>query len=121
MTRQILDGFAEFEILAQSRMTQVQTGIAKAAIERVVLIAVLPGAHNGRQSIQGFRFKAQSFAHLAGGEAAAISNDIGSHGGATLTILTIDVLDHAFALIAAGEVEVDVRPFAAFFGEHSLE
>src|SRR5207245_10414637 len=97
------------------------TAIARAEIQTVVVVAVLPGAHNGRQSLQGFRFKAQSSAHLAGGEAAAISNDIGSHGGATLSILTIDVLDHAFALIAAGEVEVDVRPFAAFFGEKSLE
>src|SRR4051794_7543980 len=31
------------------------------------------------------------------------------------------MLDHAFALIATGQVEINVRPLAAFFGKKSLE
>ncbi len=38
-----------------------------------------------------------------------------------LPIALVNVLDHAFALIAAGKVDIDVRPFAALFGKEALE
>ena len=31
------------------------------------------------------------------------------------------MLDHALALVATGQVEIDIRPLAAFFGEKALE
>ena len=36
-------------------------------------------------------------------------------------VALVDVLDDALALVAAGQVEIDVRPLAAFFGEEALE
>ena len=35
--------------------------------------------------------------------------------------LRVDVLDHPLAAVAAGQVEVDVRPLAALLGEEALE
>ncbi len=60
-------------------------------------------------------------ADLARGEASAIGDDVRGHGGAKFSVALIDVLNDALALIAAGQVEIDVRPLAAFFGEESLE
>ncbi len=37
------------------------------------------------------------------------------------SVALVDVLDDALALIAAGEVEIDVGPLAALFGEKALE
>ena len=65
--------------------------------------------------------KAQHFADVAHRRAAAISDDVGGHGGAQLAVALVDVLDGALALIAAGQIEIDVRPLAALFGKKALE
>ena len=39
----------------------------------------------------------------------------------SLSVALVDILDGALALIAAGKVEIDVRPFAALLGEKALE
>ncbi len=65
--------------------------------------------------------KPKTFADVAHGGASAIGDDIGGHGGAELSVALVDVLYGALALIAAGEIEIDVRPFAALFREESLK
>ena len=66
-------------------------------------------------------FEAQRLADFARGRAAAIGDDVGGHGRAQLAVALVDVLDGALALIAAGQVEIDIRPLAALFGEEALE
>ena len=73
------------------------------------------------QSLQCFHIKAEYLAHLARGRPATISDDIRGHRGAKLAISLIDGLNRAFALIAAGKIEIDVGPLAALFGKESLE
>ena len=65
--------------------------------------------------------EAQRLAHFARGRAAAIGDDVGGHGGAELAVALVDVLDDALALVAAGQVEIDVGPLAALFREEALE
>jgi hypothetical protein len=65
--------------------------------------------------------EAEHLSDVADGRTAAVGDDIGGHGGAELAVALVDVLNDALALIAAGKVEIDIRPLAAFFGEKALE
>ena len=47
--------------------------------------------------------------------AAPVGYDVGRHGCAALSITLVYVLDDALSFFAAGEIEVDIRPFAALF------
>ena len=90
-------------------------------IECVVGIAIFPGGNGGRNFVESFRIEAQSLAHFARSHAAAIGDDIGGHGSAALAVAFVQILNDAFALVAAGKIEIDVRPLAAFFGKKTLE
>src|SRR6202011_4621086 len=68
-----------------------------------------------------FGIEAQGLAHFAGSHAVAIGDDVGGHGGTALAVSLVDVLNDFFALVAAGEIEIDVRPFSALFGEKAFE
>jgi hypothetical protein len=52
--------------------------------------------------------------HFAPRHAVAIGDDVGGHGGAAFAIAFVQILNDAFALIAAGQIEIDVGPLAAF-------
>ena len=52
MARQILHRDAEFEIFAQARMVEVESGIAEAAVEGVVVVAEFPGGDSGRNFLE---------------------------------------------------------------------
>ena len=71
--------------------------------------------------VECLHVEAEDLADFARGEAAAVGDDVGGHGGAALAVALVDVLDDAFALFAAGEVDIDVGPLAALFGEEALE
>ena len=58
---------------------------------------------------------------LARGGASAIGDHVGGHGRAELAEALVDILDGALALIAAGQVDIDIGPLAALFGEEALE
>ena len=121
MARHVLHGEAEFVIFAQARMGEVESGIAEAAVERVVFVAEFPGGDGGGNFVERFGIESESLAHFARGHAVAIGDDVGGHGGAALAVSLVDVLDDFFALVAAGQVEIDVGPLAAFFGKKTLE
>src|ERR1700680_236391 len=121
VTRQILHRDTQLEIFAQPGMIQIQSRIAKAMIESIVGVTIFPGRNGGRYFVQGLRIKTQSLAHFARSHAAAISDDVGGHGSAALAIAFIQILNHAFALVATGEIEINVGPFAAFLGKKPLE
>ena len=66
-------------------------------------------------------FEAQRLAHLARGGAPAVGDDVGRHGRAELAEALVDVLDGLFAFVAAGQIEIDIRPLAALFAEEAFE
>ncbi len=115
MARQILNRQAQFEEFAYAGMAQVKSGITKLALQRVAGILVLPRAHQPGEAAQGFFIEAERFADLACGGATAIGNDVGSHGGAELAVALVYILNGLLALIATGQVEIDVGPLATFF------
>src|SRR4029077_1120253 len=47
--------------------------------------------------------------------------DIGGHSCAALAVTLVDVLDDTLALITGRQVDIDVGPLAALFGEKALE
>src|ERR1051326_4260003 len=98
-----------------------ESGIAEAAVERVIFVAEFPGGDGGGNFGQSFGIESECFTHFARGHAVAISDDIGGHGGAALAVALVNVLDHFFALVAAGQIKIDVGPLAAFFGEEAFE
>ncbi len=65
--------------------------------------------------------EAEGFADFAGGGFSAVGDDVGGHGGAELAVALVDVLDGLLALVAGGQVEVDVGPLVAVFVEEALE
>ena len=52
MARHVLHGEAQFVIFAQAGMVEVESGIAEAAVERVVLVAKFPGGDGGRNFLR---------------------------------------------------------------------
>ena len=93
----------------------------EAMVERIMSVAIFPGGNGGRNFVQSFRIEAQGLAHFAPGHAVAIGDDVGGHGGAAFAIAFVQILNDAFALVAAGQIEIDVGPLAAFFGQKALE
>ena len=64
---------------------------------------------------------AERLADLARGRAVAVGDDVRGHRRAARAVPLVDVLDDLLALVAGGQVEVDVRPLAALLGEEALE
>src|ERR1035441_6223302 len=102
-------------------MRKIEARIAQTAIERIVFVFEFPGGDCGRNSLQRVVIESQDLPHFTRCHAIAIGDYIGGHGGSALPVTPIDILNHALAFVAAGEIEVDVRPLAALFGEESLE
>ncbi len=102
-------------------MIQVETGIVEAAVESVIGIAIFPGRNRCGNLVQSFRIESHRLAHFAGSHAIAIGDDVGGHGGPAFAVELIDVLDHTFALVAAGQVDINVGPLATLFGEEAFE
>ena len=90
-------------------------------VERVVGGPCIPTSRPGWTTIERFRIERQSLADFARRRAAAIGDHVRGHGRAQFPVALVDILNGAFPLIAAGQIEIDVRPFAALLGKKSLE
>ena len=121
MAREVLNRQAELEEFADLQMLEIEAGVAELARERVARVLVFPGADQAGEAIQGFGIERERFADFARGGAPAVGDDVGGHGRAQLAVALIDILDGALALVAAGEIEIDVGPFAAFLGKKAFE
>src|ERR1700719_3206954 len=74
-----------------------------------------------RKAIENAWRKIQGFADFARRATATITNHIGGHRGAMFAVTPVNLLDHRFASIAAGEIEIDVRPAFPAFIQETLE
>ena len=88
---------------------------------RVGRIDELELVHHLGQPIDERWIEAQRLADLARGAASAIGDDVGRHAGAVPAVFLVDVLNDALAAIAARQIEIDVGPLAALFGQEALE
>src|SRR6266571_9280738 len=74
-----------------------------------------------RKAIENARRKIQRFANLARGAAPAITDHVRGHGCTVFAVAAINFLDHRFATIAAGKIEIDIGPTFAAFVQETLE
>ena len=121
MPRQILQSHAQRKKLSDARMPHIESGLAEIDRQCIFRILIPPGADQLRQLLEHVEIEAQNLSDLARRRPSAIRDDIGRHRGAEFSVTLVDVLDHAFALVAAGQIEIDVRPLAAFFGKKAFE
>src|SRR5579884_306375 len=121
MPRQILHGAIELEKFLNARMAQIETRLSKLLFRRVIGIFPFPGAGQARKPGQRSRVEAQRLADLARRRAPSVGNDIGGHGRAAPAVALVNILDGSLALIAARQIEIDIRPFAPLFGKKTLK
>ncbi len=115
MPRQILNPLAQLPVFPDAGMAQVEAHLLKMMFERVGRAAPFSAIHDTRQLIQSVLIEAKRLADFARSRTVTIRNDVGRHCCAELSIPMIDVLDGLLPLVAARQVEIDVRPLAALF------
>src|SRR5437667_4580724 len=74
-----------------------------------------------RETIDDARRKIQRFADLARRAAPAITDHVRGHGRAMFAIAAINFLNHGFATVAAGKIQIDVRPAFAALVQKTFE
>src|SRR5260370_239215 len=74
-----------------------------------------------RKAIENTRRKIQRFADLARGAPAAITDHVRGHGCTVFAVASINFLDHRFATIAAGKIEIDIGPAFPVFVQEPVE
>ena len=121
MPRQILDPSPQVREHPHARPLWRETHKSEVALECLVRIDKLEVVHRLREPVDLFGTDRQRHADITRGAAAAIRDDIGGHGRTKTAVLLVHVLNDALATVAARQVEVDVRPFAAFLGQETLE
>ena len=121
MARQVLDLLPQTAERLDDRLVKVDADFAEVALESLFRIDELEVVHHLREPIDLLRFDRQHLSHFARGAPPAVGNDVGRHRRAELSVLLVDVLDDLLAAVSAREIDVDVRPLAAFLGEEPLE
>src|SRR5262252_10730753 len=121
MARQILHFLAQLEKLQDAMLVQIEARVLELARQRVFAIGVFPGADQAGKFVECLLIKGEHFADFASRRFAAIGDDVGAHRRAQFPIAVVNILNSAFALIPAGQIEVDVRPFAALLGKESFK
>ena len=121
MTRHALDAPHQVDHHRDARRGDIDATTAQQCDDIVMVIAKFVGLIEARELVDLLGRKAEHLADLAHGAARAIGDDIRGHRGAAFAVAPIDVLDDLLALVAAGQVEIDIGPFAALLGKEALE
>jgi len=122
----LLDGFFEVGdfalggIVVPRHLGRGRWGILNRGIATGGIVGLGGGGEIGEAVGDGVR-EAEDFGHFSEGGAGAVSDDVGGHGGAPRSVFLVDVLDDGFAAITGWEVDVDVGPGLAVFGEEAFE
>ena len=126
MAWQVLNLLNQLTELSQARISEIESRFVKLMLGRAAFMAftgVFPTAPAGQTreaSERGF-IHVECLAHIANRRTPAIRNHVGRHRRAAVAVALIDVLNRALAIFAAGQIEIDIGPFAAFFGKKTLE
>src|SRR5260370_21389181 len=118
---QTLKQHEQVQVLGDALVRQIETGIAEMTMESIFGSAPLPSADKSGEAIQGLNVEPEDLADFARRQPSAIGADVGGHGSAALSVSLIKILDGFLALVAAGKVEVDIRPFAALFRQEAFK
>ncbi len=121
MARHALDAPHQVDHHRDSRRRDIDAALAQQRDDIVMVVAKFIGLIEARELIDLLGRKAEHLADLAHRAARAIGDDVRGHRGAAFAVAPIDVLDDLLALVAAGQVEIDIGPFAALLGKETLE
>src|SRR5712692_1525740 len=121
MSWQVLNGRIKLEELFNATVVQVQARILELTLGRILRIFPLPRMDETRQTPDGFFVKPKHFANFARRRTPAISDHVRGHRRAQFPVAFVNILNRALALVAARQIEIDVRPFAALFGKKTLK
>ena len=117
MPRQVLHRETQLDQMLDPRMGSVEAGRPQLVRQLVGVVGVFKAMDGIRQTADHLFGEAEHLADFADSAFAAVGDDVGRHAGAARAVSLVDVLQHPFALVAAGQVDVDIGPFAAFFGK----
>ena len=73
--------------------------------------------HQPGKPAECFIVKVERFTNFARRRAATIGDDVCGHRGAEFSVALVNILNRALALVAARQVEINVRPLAPFLGK----
>ncbi len=102
---------------AHQRSVGIEAAFAQAFVRRDF---VVPLAKRGRQCVDAIAGQAEGARHVAHCAAAVVLDRHRGQRGAFATVVVEDVLDHFLAAVVL-EIDVDVGPFLALFGDEALE
>src|SRR5437660_12933524 len=115
MPGQILNAFAQLPVFPNARMVQVEANLLKMIFEIVRWAAPFSAVHHARKLVESVLIESKSFAHLSRSRALTIGDDVRRHCGADLPVPLIHVLNCLLSLVSARQVQIEIRPFSAFF------
>ena len=121
VARQILRHLVELAKFAHARMVEVEAGVAELALRGLLGIFPFPGPRQAAELFQAGDFEAQRLAHLARGGAPAVRDNVRRHRRTQLSEALVNILYGLFALVPAGQVDIDIGPLAALFAEEAFE
>src|SRR6266567_6084276 len=121
VSRQILNAFAQLPVFPDARMVQVEANLLKMICEIVRLTAPFSAVHHARKLVESVLIESECFPHFPRRGTVPIGDDVRRHRCAELAVTLIHVLNRLFSLVSARQVEVDVRPLAAFLREKPLK
>src|SRR5437763_4239670 len=127
VARQTGDLLAELQIEADAAVADGESRLARAVPEGIVVGGELELREQLREAVQLRLRQSEDLADLARGGARPVRDHVGGHRRTRRAVALVDVLDHLLALVAAREIEIDVRPrlvpgrVGALFGEEALE
>ena len=121
MARHALNLAHEIDQHHDSRRFRIDAAALEQRHEIVVMVAELVHLVELGEPVNLFGRKAQRLADFAHRAFRAIGDHVRGHRGAAFAVAAIDVLNRLLAIVAAGQVEIDVGPFAALLGKEALE
>src|SRR5882724_4268846 len=121
MARQVLHSHIQLAEFLDVQVAQVEPGVPELALGCVIRILPFKSAHQTRKPGDRLFIEAHRLAYFARRRTPAIGDHVCGHRRAVCAVALIDVLNYTLALIAARQIEIDVRPLAALFGKKALE
>src|SRR5260370_36020755 len=120
MAGQSVNGMIQTDECRHPRMRFRQTSLLDLRLE-IECVRKITVREEMREAIENARRKIQRFTDLARRAAAAITDHVRGHVATVFALSPVNFLDHRFATIAAGKIEIDIGPAFPVFVQEPFE
>ena len=110
MARQPGDLLAELQVETHAAVADGEPRLPRAMLQGIVVGGELELRQQLGDAVQLLLRQPEDLADLARGGARPVRDHVGGHRRARRAVALVDVLDHLLSLVAAREIEIDVRP-----------